>query len=108
VVLKEIVKKIMETENEVRGRVEDAHSQAQKIVRAAESGSRDIIEKKRLEAVKEGQALIERLTGEAEEQRTLQVEKVRGGSAELLKSRSKKVDRAVGRIIDMVTDSGRI
>ncbi|MBN2184002.1 MAG: hypothetical protein JW746_01610 [Candidatus Krumholzibacteriota bacterium] len=105
--MKEIVKRIIETEKEIRDKVEDAHSQAQKIVRAAESGSRDIIEKKRLEAMKEGQALIERLTAEAEAKRTLQVEKVRGGSAELLKKRSKEVDRAVGRIVDMVTDSGK-
>ena len=105
--MKEIVKKIMETENEIRGKVEDAYLRAQKIVRAAESGSRDIIEKKRQDAIKEGQELIERLTGEAEGERALQVEKVKGGSAELLKRRSKEVDSAIGRIIDMVTDSSR-
>ena len=106
--MKEIVKKIMETEQEIRGKVEDAHSKAQKVIRAAESGSRDIIEKKRQDAMKEGQALIERLTAEAEAERTLQVDKVKGGSAELLKRRSKEVDIAVGRIIDMVTDSSKI
>ncbi len=106
--MKEIVQRIMETEKEIRGRVEDAHSEAQKIVRAAESGSRDIIEEKRLAAMKEGQALIERLASEAEAERTLQVEKVSGGSAELLKRRSKEVEKAVARIIDIVTDSGRI
>jgi len=101
--LKEVVKKIMETENELRGKVEDARSQAQKIVKTAESGSRDIIEKKRQEAMKKGQALIESMTNEAESERTLQVDKVKGGSSELLKRRSKEVDRAVDRIIDMVT-----
>ena len=105
--MKEIVKRIMETETEIRDRVEDAHSEAQKIVRAAETGSRDIVEEKRLAAMKEGQALIERLASEAEEERALQVEKVSGGSAELLKRRSKEVEKAVARIIDIVTDSVR-
>jgi len=93
----------METENEIRGKVEEAHSSAQKIVRVAESGSRDIVEKKRQEAMKEGQALIERLTSEAEKERTVQVNKVKGGSSELLKRRASEVDKAVDKIVMMVT-----
>ncbi len=92
----------METENEVRGKVEEAHSEAQKIVRTAESGSRDIIETRRQNAIREGQALIERLTAEAEQERSQQISKVKGGSTEVLKKRSGEIEKAVSQIIEMV------
>ncbi len=93
----------MEAEKEIRGKVEDAHSQAQKIVRSAETSSREIVEKSRQKAVKDGQDLIERLTNEAEKERDLQVGKVKGGGAELMNKRSSEIEGAVKRIIDIVT-----
>jgi vacuolar-type H+-ATPase subunit H len=101
--LKEVVKKIMETENEVRGKVERAHEEAQKIVRSAEGKSRDIAEESRQNAIREGQRLVELLKKEAETERDLQVGKVRGGSEELVKRRAKEIERAVKEITKLVT-----
>ncbi|MBU8920725.1 MAG: hypothetical protein KOO63_02585 [Bacteroidales bacterium] len=101
--MKEIVKKIMETEKEIRGRIDEAKAKAQKVVRGAETKSREVVEQGRHQAVHDGQELIERLSREAERERALQVSKVSGGSEELLQKKSAGIAKAVTRIHGLVT-----
>ncbi len=101
--MKEIVQQILKTEQEVRDKIEEARKESQKIVRDAETRSREIVEEGRQKAVHEAQELVERLKREAEEERTRQIEAVRGGSPELIESRSREIDRAVERITRLLT-----
>jgi vacuolar-type H+-ATPase subunit H len=101
--LKEVVKKIMETEAEVREQIERAHQEAQKIVRNAEARSREIAEESRQQAVRGGQQLVERLKREAEEERDRQVGRVKGGSPELMKQKEREIEEAVAQIIGLIT-----
>ena len=101
--MKEVVKKIMETEAEVRKKVEAAHEKAQKIVRGAEGKSRDVTEETRQNAIREGQQLIEFLKKEAEAERDREVGKVKGGSAEIMERRAKEIDLAVMAITGLAT-----
>lgn len=100
--LKEIVQKIIETEQEVREKIEVARKEAQDIVRRAEAQSRELEEQKRQEAVKQAQELIERLKREAERERDSQVENVKGGSKELIEKKGGEIDRAVERVTDLI------
>jgi len=100
--LKEIVKQIMETETEVREAVEDARAEAQKIVREAEAQSRDVIEKGRQDAIKESQELVVKYRDDAEAERKRQVDAVKGGSGELLASKSDHIDAAVSKVLEIV------
>jgi vacuolar-type H+-ATPase subunit H len=100
--LKEIVKQIMETETEVRKAVEDARVEAQKIVREAEAQSRDIIEKGRQDAIRESQKLVVKYHDDAEAERKRQIDAVKGGSEELLASKSDHIERAVLKVLDIV------
>ena len=96
--MKEVVQKIMETEREIRERIDGAREKAQKIIRRAESESRDVEEQGRQKAVQEAHELIERMKREAEEEKNHHIEKVRGGSPELLGSKAKEIDTAAERI----------
>jgi vacuolar-type H+-ATPase subunit H len=100
--VKEVVKKIMETETEVREQIEHARQEAQKIVRNAEARSREIGEESRQRAIREGQELVERLRREAEAERDRQVDKVKGGSAELMQAKEREIERAVAAIIELL------
>lgn len=100
--MKEIVKQIMETETEVREAVEDARSEAQKIVREAETQSRDVIEKGRQDSIRESQELVAKYRKEAEDERRAQVDAVKGGSGELLASKSDHIDAAVSKVLGIV------
>ncbi|MBN1164687.1 MAG: hypothetical protein JXB45_08920 [Candidatus Krumholzibacteriota bacterium] len=101
--MKEIVQQILETEREIREKIDQAHAEAQKIVRNAEIRSREILDERRQEATREGQQMIERLKQEAEEERNRQVEAVKGGSPELLSSRSREIEQVVTKITGLVT-----
>lgn len=103
--MKEVVRKIIETEREVRDRIERAHGQAQKIVRDSETSSRELTEERRQKAVLEAQELVERMKKEAEEEHHRQVEKVKGGSPELVRKKSKEIDRAVELVTALVIGS---
>ena len=104
--MKEIVKQIVETENEVRGRVEQAHTEAQKIVRDAEAHSREIVEAGRQETVHESQELVARLRHEAEEERTRQIEAVKGGGTELLAGKKGVIEAAAAEVLGIITGAG--
>ncbi len=103
--MKEAVRKIIDTEREVREKIERARDDAQKTVRDAEIGSRELLEEAKQKAVREGQELIARLQREAEDERHRQVEMVKGGSPELMTKRKKEIDRAIQRIVTLI--SGR-
>ena len=96
--MKEVVRKIIDTEKEVREKIERTRENAQKTVRDAEVGSRDLLEDAKQKAVREGQELITRLQREAEEERNRQVEMVKGGSPELMTKRKEEIDRAIERV----------
>jgi vacuolar-type H+-ATPase subunit H len=100
--LKEIVKQIMETETEVREAVDNARTDAQKIVRDAEVQSRDVMEKGRQEAIRESQEFVARRRKDAEDERRAQVDAVKGGSEELLASKAAHIDTAVLKVLDIV------
>lgn len=100
--MKEIVKKIMETEREVRERIETAREEAQRIVREAEKKSRELTEEHRQRTTRDAQEMVERMKREAEAEKTLQIEKVKGGSHALIEKRSTEIERAVGRIVGVV------
>jgi V/A-type H+-transporting ATPase subunit G/H len=100
--MKEVVQKIMETEREVRERIDGARGEAQKVIRRAETESRDIEEQERQKAVQEAHELVERMKREAEEEKNRQIEQVRGGSPELLVSKAKEIDAAVERVKRLV------
>jgi vacuolar-type H+-ATPase subunit H len=100
--VKEVVRKIIDTEREVRERIEEARGEAQKTVRDAEVSSRELLEEAKQKAVREGQELIARLQHEAEVERDRQVEMVKGGSPELMTKRKKEIDRAVKRIVALI------
>lgn len=101
--MKDIVKKIMESEKEVRASIEAARAQAQQIVRDAETKNREIIEQGRLQAVQEGQILLEKMKREAEEERKIQVSQVSIDTDEVMKKRGPNIDRTVAIIKDLVT-----
>jgi V/A-type H+-transporting ATPase subunit G/H len=88
----------MDTEREVRERIDGAREEAQKIIRRAETESRNVDEQGRQRAVKEANELIERMKREAEEEKNRQIDKVKGGSPELLASKAKEIDRAAERV----------
>ena len=96
--MKEVVQKIMETEREIRERIDGTREEAQKIIRRAEAESRDVEEQGRQKAVQEAYELIERMKREAEEEKNRQIEQVRGGSPELLGSRAKEIETAVEHV----------
>jgi vacuolar-type H+-ATPase subunit H len=100
--MKEIVQKIMDTEREIREKIDRARSEAQKIVRKAESQSRETEELSRQKAVVEAHELVERMKREAEEEKNHQIEQVRGGSPELLESKAREIGTAVERIKKLV------
>ena len=100
--MKEIVKQIMETEAEVREAVENARAEAQKIVREAEVQSRDVIDKGRQDAIRESQELVAKYRKDAEDERKRQVDAVKGGSGELLASKSVQIEAAVLGVLDIV------
>jgi V/A-type H+-transporting ATPase subunit G/H len=100
--MKEIVQKIMETEREVRERIEGAREEAQKIIRKAEFESRDVEEQGRQKAVREAQELVSRMKREAEEERNRQIEEVRGGSPELLETKAGEITTAVDRVKKLI------
>ena len=100
--MKEIVQKIMETEREVRERIDGTREEAQRIVRKAETESREVEEKGRQRAVGEAHELIVRMKREAEAEKNRQIEKVRGGSPELLETRAKEIGTAVDRVKKLV------
>lgn len=88
----------METEREVRERIDGTREEAQKIIRRAEAGSRDVEEQGRQKAVQEAHELVERMKREAEGEKNRQIGQVRGGSPELLESRAKEIETAVERV----------
>jgi len=100
--MKEIVQKIMETEREVRERIDSAREEAQRIVRKAESDSRDVEEQARQKAVGEAHDLVERMKREAEQEKSRQIGEVRGGSPELLETKAKEIETAVDRVTKLV------
>ena len=100
--MKEIVKQIMETETEVREAVDSARADAQKIVRDAETQSRDVIEKGRQSAIRESQELVAKYRKDAEDERKRQVDAVKGGSEELLASKAAHIDTAAVKVLDIV------
>lgn len=100
--MKEIVKQIMETETEVRGAVDNARTEAQKIVREAEGQSRDVIEKGRQNAIRESQELVAKYRKDAEGERKRQVDAVKGGSEELLASKAAYIETAASKVLDIV------
>lgn len=100
--MKEIVQKIMETEREVRERIDGAREEAQRIVRKAESESRDVEEKGRQKAVGEAHDLVERMKREAEEEKNRQIEEVRGGGPELLEAKAGEIGTAIDRVTKLV------
>jgi len=104
--VKEIVRQIMETENEVRERVEQARAEAQKIVRDAETRVREIIETGRQEAIRESQELVARQRQEAEQERARQIGAVEGGGAELLAGKSAEIEKAAAAVLEIVTGAG--
>ena len=106
--MKDIVKKIMESEKEVRASVEAAHAEAQQIVRDAEGKGREIAEQGRQKAVIEGQNLLERMKREAEEERKVQVSQVSIDTNAVMKRRGREIDRTVAMIKDLVTGKNRI
>ncbi len=106
--MKDIVKKIMESEKEVRASVEAARAEAQQIVRDAEAKNREIIEQGRQKAVTEGQNLLESMKREAEEERKVQVSQVSIDTDAVMKKRGREIDRTVAMIKDLVTGKNRI
>jgi len=100
--MKEIVQKIMETEREVRERIDGAREDAQRIIRKAESESRDVEEQSRQKAVGKAHDLVERMKREAEAEKSRQIEEVRGGSPELLETKAKQIDTAVERVTNLI------
>ena len=100
--MKEIVKKIIDTEQEVRGRIEAARSEAQKIVRDAERDSRSLEEEHRQNAVKDAHDAIETAKREAEEEKARQIAEVAGGSTELIRRKKGEIETAVQRVSDMI------
>ena len=100
--MKEIVKQIMETETEVREAVDNARAEAQKIVRDAETRSRDVIDKGRQDAIRESQELVAKYRKDAEDERKRQVDAVKGGSDELLASKSAHIEAAALKVLDIV------
>ena len=106
--MKDIVKKIMESEKEVRASVEAARAEAQQIVRDSEVKNREIIEQGRQKAVMEGQNLLESMKREAEEERKVQVSQVKIDTDSVMKKRGSEIDRTVAMIKDLVTGKNRI
>lgn len=106
--MKDIVKKIMESEKEVRASVEAARAEAQQIVRDSEVKNREIIEQGRQKAVMEGQNLLESMKREAEEERKVQVSQVKIDTESVMKKRGSEIDRTVAMIKDLVTGKNRI
>jgi vacuolar-type H+-ATPase subunit H len=102
-ILKEVVRKIIDTEHEFRESVEQAREKARKIVRDAEDRGRELVEESRRRALKEAQELIARLKSEAEDEKERRVGQVEGGGAELLSKKGKEIGRAVERITELVT-----
>lgn len=100
--MKEIVQKIMETEREVRERIDGVREEAQRIIRKVESESREIEEQGRQKAVGEAHELIVRMKREAEAEKNRQIEEVRGGSPELLETRAGEIETAVDRVTKLV------
>ncbi len=100
--MKEIVKQIMETETEVRAAIDNARAEAQKIVREAEAQSRDVVDKGRQDAIRESQKLVAKYRKDADDERKRQVNAVKGGSAELLASKSAQIETAAARVLDIV------
>jgi len=100
--VKEAVRKIIDIEREVREKIERARDDAQKTVRDAEVGSRELLEGAKQKAVREGQELIARLQREAGDERDRQVKMVKGGSPELMTKRKKEIDRAIQRIVTLI------
>ena len=100
--MKEIVKKIMETEHAVREKIDRARGEAQKIIRDAEKRSREILEERRQDSARKAQELIAYMKREAEEEKARQIDKVKGGSPELIEKKNAEIDRAVGRVVDAV------
>jgi V/A-type H+-transporting ATPase subunit G/H len=100
--MKEIVQKIMDTEREIREKIDGARGEAQKIVRRAESQSRETEELGRQRAVQEAHELVERMKREAEEEKSRQIEQVRGGSPELLETKAREIGIAVERVKKLV------
>lgn len=100
--MKEIVQKIMETEREVRERIDGAREEAQRIIRKAESESREVEEQGKQEAVREAQELVSRMKREAEEEKNRQIEEVRGGSPELLETKTGEIATAVDRVTKLI------
>lgn len=92
----------METEHDVRERIDQARGQAQQIVREAEKRSRGLIEERRQKTAHEAQDTIARMKNEAEQERARQIEKVKGGSPELIEKKSSEIERAVRRVVDEV------
>jgi F-type H+-transporting ATPase subunit b len=100
--LKEIVQRILETEKEARESIERARADAQKIVREAEDRSGQVEEGVRERAVHEAQAIIERMKQEAEEERQRQLEKARGGSAEIIARKGTEIEAAALRVANLI------
>ncbi len=105
--MKEIVKQIMETETEVRAAIDNARAEAQKIVREAEAQSRDVVDKGRQDAIRESQELVSKYRKDAENERKRQVDAVKGGSDELLASKSVQIEAAAAKVLDIVKGAGR-
>ena len=106
--MKEIVKKIMETEQEVRERIDRARGDAQRIVREAEKRSRELVEEDRQKTARDAQEIVARMKREAEQEKVHRIEKVKGGSPELIEKKGREIDRAVRRVVDAVlgTETG--
>lgn len=100
--MKEIVQKILETEKEVRDGIEKAHADAQRIVREAEDGSRQVEERVRQKAMHEAQEIVEKMKGEAEKERQRQIDAAQGGSVELIRKKSAEIKAATARVTNLI------
>ncbi len=100
--MKEIVQKILETEKGVRESIERAHADSQMIVREAEEKSRKVEEGVRQKAMHDAQEIVERMKLEAEEERKRQIGTAQGGSAEIIKKKSKEIKAAADRVTNLV------
>jgi vacuolar-type H+-ATPase subunit H len=100
--VKEIIRKILETEKEARDGIENSRAEAQQIVREAEEKSRQVEEGVRKEAMQKAHSIMEQMKEEAERERKQQVERAQVGSTEIIKKKKTEIETVADRVMNLI------
>jgi vacuolar-type H+-ATPase subunit H len=105
--LKRQIDRILETEKEVREKIDQAREKSRKIIREAEAKSREIVDGGRKEAFSRSKDIVEDYKKRAKEERDRQIGGVKADTEDFFSQKRGEIEKAASRITEMLSDPER-